>query len=82
MPISLPYLPAPPTPGTIQTTTNDIIVSLNEVKLDDDTAELTKRPKQHHSMDFEKDHPKLTIPPQEVNMKDTLSQHSPLGGQQ
>ena len=67
----LPYPPAPPTPSAIQTTTVDIVASLNEAKLNDDTTEPTKRPKQHHSMDFEKDHPKLIIPPQEVNMEDT-----------
>jgi len=75
----LPYPPAQPTPSAIQTTTNDIVVSFNETKLNDDIAESTKRPKQHHSMDFEKDHPKLTIPLQAVNKKDITLHHSPPG---
>ena len=66
--VPLPYPPAPITPGAIKTVTDDIVASLNETKLDDDTAEPTKRPKQHHAMDFEKDPPKLTIPTQEVTI--------------
>ena len=78
----LPYPPIQLTPGAIQTTTNDIVAFLDETKSNDDITKPTKRPKQHHSINFKTDHPKLTMSLQAVNMKDTTSQHSPSGVQQ
>ena len=80
--VPLPYPPPQPTLDALQTTTDDIIASLNETKLNDDITAITKKFKQHHPMDFEKYHPKLTTPPQAVNMKENTLQYSPPGSQQ
>lgn len=76
------YPPPQPTPVAFQTTIDDIVASLNETKLNDDITATTKRSKQHHPMDFEKDHPQLTAPSQAVNMEDTTSQQFPPESQQ
>ena len=78
IPLSYPTTRA--TPDAVQTSTDAFLASMHETKLDNDTAEPTKRPKQHHAMAV-KDHLKLTIPTQVVTMGDTTHTHTP-GGQQ
>ena len=65
--LSLPYPATCDTTGVIQTPTDELVESMHETNLDNDTNEPTKRPKQHQNMDVN-DHPKLTIPTPEVNM--------------
>ena len=80
MPLQSP--PLHPILGASQTITSDMVASLNEIKSNDDITVATKKSKQHHSMDYKADHPKLTIPPQAVNMKENPSQPFPPGGRQ
>ena len=65
-----------------QKTTNDMVESLNKIKLTNGINIAAKNSKQYHAMDYEQDHPKLTAPPQAVNTNENPSQPPPPGGQQ
>ena len=46
---------------------NDMVESLNQIKLTNDINTAAKKSKQHHDMDYEQDHPRLTAHSQVVN---------------
>ena len=76
-PIVVPPQPQQP----IRNRTGDMIESLNQIKLGEATG-LAKKAKQGHQMDYEKDHPKLTVPPAIANTNANPMQQPPPGGRQ
>ena len=58
-----------------------MVQSLNQIQLNEETIS-AKKPKQHHAMDYQQDHPKLTGGPQTANNNENPSKLPPKGGQQ
>ena len=77
-----PVVPPPSPQKSPRNSTSDIVDSLNQIKLTNEVTTSAKKSKQHYSMDFETDHPKLNGSQQTGNTNANPPQLSLQGGQQ